>query len=278
MSFCWSAAATSVVLDPIAPRAEIASPLAGLDCAIIPDSRLTGADSSIASNQVIDEVCLGIHTLTELNARRREPPDHAIGGPHTLEFRCDHSRACATSVSRKAACNRTPSFIDMRTIHVEPLTLDSFRPFGSFTDLLNPRGPHLGAPPLEFFRDGLMQNLGTSTNLAHSCCRVLPRPMIIDVLEYHSRTAESMLALDNDMIVQVGPATPPRDRPPLDQLRAFAVPRGTIITLLPGVWHHGPFSPNDSHVHILVCLPERTYANDCIVAELADDERVTVKT
>ena len=164
----------------------------------------------------------------------------------------------------------------MRTIHVEPLTLESFRPFGSFTDLLNPHGPHLGSPPLEFFRDGLMQHLGASTNLAHACCRVQPRPMIIDVLEYHSHTTEAMLGLDNDMIVQVGPATRPQDPLPLDQLRAFTAPRGTIITLLPGVWHHGPFSPNGSLLHILVCLPERTYANDCVVVELSDRERVRI--
>jgi ureidoglycolate lyase len=166
----------------------------------------------------------------------------------------------------------------MRTIHVEQLTHESFRPFGSFTDLLNPDGPHLGVAggPLEFFRDGLMQHLGSSTNLAHSCCRVRPRPMIIDVLEYHSHTAEAMLALDNDMIVQVAPATPPQVSVPLDEFRAFAVSRGTIITLLPGVWHHGPFSPNKSSVHILVCLPERTYANDCIVVELKKQDRVKI--
>jgi ureidoglycolate lyase len=62
----------------------------------------------------------------------------------------------------------------------------------------------------------------------------------------------------------------------LDELRAFAVPRGTIITLLPGVWHHGPFSGNSFPVHILVCLPERTYANDCIVVELKTEQRVTI--
>lgn len=164
----------------------------------------------------------------------------------------------------------------MRTIHVEQLTHESFRPFGSFTDLLNPHGPHLGEPPLEFYRDGLLQHLDTSPNIAHSCCRVQPRPLIIDVLEYHSRTAEAMLALDNDMIVQVAPATPPQVPVSLDELRAFAVPRGTMITLLPGVWHHGPFSPNKSPVHILVCLPERTYANDCIVVELKKQDRVKI--
>jgi ureidoglycolate lyase len=164
----------------------------------------------------------------------------------------------------------------MRSIRVERLTLESFNPFGSFSNFTQPTGSRIGEPPIEFFRDALQQSL-SQESVSYSTCRVRPRPMIVEVLEYHSRTAETMMALDNDMIVQVAPATPPTDSVPVDQLRAFHVPRGTMVMLRPGVWHHAPFSPDHSDLHVLVALPERTYANDCIVVPLEESDRVVIE-
>jgi ureidoglycolate lyase len=48
----------------------------------------------------------------------------------------------------------------------------------------------------------------------------------------------------------------------MDQVEVFRVPKGTLITLRPGVWHCAPFAENADIVNILVVLPERTYAND----------------
>ena len=55
----------------------------------------------------------------------------------------------------------------------------------------------------------------------------------------------------------------------LNTVHVFYVPRGTFVALRPGVWHHAPFVVNNPVVHVLIVLPERTYANDCTVVELA---------
>jgi ureidoglycolate lyase len=165
----------------------------------------------------------------------------------------------------------------MRRIQVEALTVESYLPFGCFGSVIEPAGERIGGSPIEFFRDQLPQGLGSAAAVSYSTCRVAPRPLIIDVLEHHSRTSEMMVCIDNDMIVQVGPATREADGVPLDQIRAFLTPRGTMITLRPGVWHHAPFTPNQRPLHVLVALPERTYANDCIVVELPENQRIEIQ-
>lgn len=164
----------------------------------------------------------------------------------------------------------------MRSITVQPLSLEAFSPIGSYVDLVHPRGEHLGSPPLEFFRDSILQTLGEATNVAYSTCRVQPRAMVIDVLEYHTCTGEAILPLDNDVIVQVAPATHPSQPPPLDRLSAFRVPQGTMLCIRPGVWHHGPFALGQRPANILIALPERTYANDCVVVQLPPNDRVQI--
>jgi ureidoglycolate lyase len=164
----------------------------------------------------------------------------------------------------------------MRTITPEPLTLETFAPFGSFAPLIDPRAPHLGAPPIQFFRDLLpLDLLGGSP--VFSVCRVERRAGVVDVLEYHSKTGEGIIPLDADVIVQVAPATQPNDPVPMDQLRAFTVPKGTMLCIRPGVWHHAPFIVGGAGAaNIVIVLPERTYANDCVVVPIGEGDRVQI--
>jgi ureidoglycolate lyase len=95
----------------------------------------------------------------------------------------------------------------MKNVSVQDLTLEVFAPFGSYANLTQPDGAHLGAPPIEFFRDALPLELGGKAPV-FSVCRVEPRTLVIDVLEYHSQTGKGILPLDGDVLVQVAPATP----------------------------------------------------------------------
>jgi len=103
------------------------------------------------------------------------------------------------------------------------------------------------------------------------------REPIIDVTEYHSFTAEGILPLDNDILIHVAPATPPDGPVPLDKIRVFRVPTGTMVVLRPGVWHHAPFTVNEAPANVLIVLPMRTYANDCEVVPLDEGERIKIK-
>ena len=161
-----------------------------------------------------------------------------------------------------------------RTVHVKDLSLESFAPYGTYANLLHPDTTRIGNEPIEFFRDMVLLDLGGASLASFSVCRVVQRPRVIDVTEYHSACGEVNLALDGDMLIHVAPATP-RGVVPLDQFAVFRVPRGTVVALRPGVWHHAPFVVDTAEVNCLVALPERTYANDCEVAELDTDEVVS---
>jgi ureidoglycolate lyase len=56
------------------------------------------------------------------------------------------------------------------------------------------------------------------------------------------------------------------------------VPRGTLVVLRPGTWHHAPFAIDDKPANVLIVLPERTYANDAVVVELEPAERIRIET
>lgn len=161
----------------------------------------------------------------------------------------------------------------MNTVKVEELSLEAFAPFGTYATLINPTSTKLGAPPIEFFRDALPLEQG-SHNPSFSTCRVEARALIIDVLEYHSRTGEGILPLDADVLVQVAPASG-NGHLPLEAVRVFRVPQGTMLAIRPGVWHHAPFVLTGA-ANVLIVLPERTYANDCTVVPIEESERLEI--
>ncbi len=164
----------------------------------------------------------------------------------------------------------------MKTIKVEELSAEAFLPFGHFGQMVNPSAEKLGAPPVEFFRDMVQEDMGGPTIVSFSTCRVEKRDFVITVSEYHTRTGEGILPLDNDVLIHVAPATPSNAPVPVDKMHAFRVPKGTMVTLRPGIWHHAPWTVNNQPASVLIVLPERTYANDCVVIKHSDEEKIKI--
>ena len=164
----------------------------------------------------------------------------------------------------------------MRTVVIQPLSVTDFFEFGFYRNMFDPVCEKLGAPPIEFFRDMLPQTLGQATLVSYSNCRVEPREMLVDATECHSRTAEMLLPLDADVLMHFAPATPPTEPVPLDKIRVFRIPRGTMVVIKPGTWHHAPFVIDGNCANVLVALPERTYASDCTAVRLIGDDRVRI--
>lgn len=162
----------------------------------------------------------------------------------------------------------------MRSVSIEPLSDGAFRPFGQFRSLVNPEGTCIGETPIEFYRDMLQQEMGGAAP-SYSVCRVAPRPFVIDTMEYHSTVGEASMPLDGDILIHVAPATPNGELP-LDAVRVFHVPRGTMVVLRPGVWHHAPYALRDQPAHVLVVLPERSYANDCKCFTLEKSQKISI--
>jgi ureidoglycolate lyase len=165
----------------------------------------------------------------------------------------------------------------MSTVTVEKLSREAFAPFGEFANMINPDAEFLGEKPIQFFRDMVMLNLGSANLAAFSVCRVEKRPPVVDATEYHNGCGEGILPLDADALIHVAPATP-AGVVPADRIRVFRVPKGTFVALRPGVWHHAPFvaDANVKAVNVLIVLPERTYANDCVVHTLAKGQQVNI--
>jgi ureidoglycolate lyase len=157
----------------------------------------------------------------------------------------------------------------MKTIKIQKLAHETFEKYGIFKDMLHPEGEKVGNGPIEFFRDMVQVRSMQVNSASFSVCRVTKRELIVDVSEFHSFCSEGTLPLDGDIIIHVGPAAP-GDEVPEDKIEAFLVPKGTFISLNPGVWHHAAFAYGADAVNVVIVLPERTYANDCKVVELKE--------
>ena len=150
----------------------------------------------------------------------------------------------------------------MKEINVKKLSPESFAKYGTYANMINPSAPRIGAEPIEFYRDMVQSQLGVSSVVSFGVCRVTKRPFVMDVSEYHDYCCEVVLPLDGDIVMHVAPAVPEKEFP-FDQAEVFLVPKGTLCSLRPGVWHHGPYAIRTDVVNCLIALPERTYMNDC---------------
>ena len=61
-----------------------------------------------------------------------------------------------------------------------------------------------------------------------------------------------------------------------EKTEAFIVPKGTLVKLNTGVWHLAALPVHNELLHVMIILPERTYANDCIVCQYPEDRQVEI--
>lgn len=166
----------------------------------------------------------------------------------------------------------------MKKVKVQKLSRDAFRKFGTYAPLIDPFDEEAAGPKeacCVFFRDLLQQELN-GRSASFSTCRVLPRPMKITEVEFHSHTCETAVPLDGDAIFWFAPASPGKAFP-ADKVEAFYVPRGYAVNCRPGVWHHAAYSVDGKPANVLIVLPERTYADDAYCVTLAEDEQIELE-
>lgn len=171
-----------------------------------------------------------------------------------------------------AAAERISTMTTKQMLSIQQLSHAAFQDFGTFGALTPPTAtPLVRGDVISFWPDcGGVLTMGPSGNnqLAIGICQAQWRPLQVDVCEYHTATGEGILPLDGDIYLHVGRPTGD-DTVPVDALEIFFVPKGTIVVLKPGVWHHAPFATKPGEtVNTVIMLPQRVYANDCIVREL----------
>lgn len=159
----------------------------------------------------------------------------------------------------------------MRTLKAQLISKENFSLYGTFSNMLEPKGNHLGS----FYHDGVLFPVSGNMPLAFSTLvSDKQEPMVITSAEYHNYTGEGVLPLDDDVVIHVAP---PSNKPVPDLTEAFIVPKGTFVFLNAGVWHLAALPVHKDTVHILIALPERTYFNDCTVVEYAPEDQFEIQ-
>ena len=157
----------------------------------------------------------------------------------------------------------------MKKIPVQELTHEAFYRYGSFHNMTNAAELKDAHSDNEFAADLLSLDLHDEI-ASFSIARVSPCEMTIKAYEYHCHTCEGILPLDGDCIIFVGPSS---WNPSPENLEAFRVPRGTMVRLNLGVLHGRQFCCGKEPVNVLIVLPVRTYANDCVFIELPEERQ-----
>lgn len=164
----------------------------------------------------------------------------------------------------------------MKTICATPITVENFKEYGSYTDLLNPEHPFCAPGQPQFYPDRELLRLGDTSVGISVCLETKKERNVIEFAEFHHNTGEGILCLDDDILFYCAPATETAEVP-LEHLKAFLVPKGTFVCLKPGVWHGCQFPVSKEAAHILIVLPERTYAKDCICIFFEDADKIEIQ-
>ena len=161
----------------------------------------------------------------------------------------------------------------MKIIKAEPLTHEAFAPFGQFYAMAKPDGYALCGEIHKFYPDRISAD--SDHRVGYSPIQVKkPEKMIITQQEYHTTTWEIILPLDDDMILHVAPAS--AGTPVTDLAKAFIVPKHTLVKINAAVWHLAPLPANNEQLTAMIILPECTYANDCTVVDLNEEQQFEI--
>jgi len=161
----------------------------------------------------------------------------------------------------------------MLKIQARPITHENFAPFGAFYPMAAPEGYALRGAIHQFFPDRLTadstRRVGCSPILVQK-----PEKMYITQQEYHNTTWEMILPLNDDMILHCAPASAGTPVGHLSQ--AFIVPRGTLVKLNTAIWHLAPLPAKEASLTAMIILPECTYALDCTVVDLPEEQQFEI--
>ena len=161
----------------------------------------------------------------------------------------------------------------MKTIKAELITHENFAPFGQFYSMAEPKGYALCGEIHKFFPDRLTADMlgrvGYSPIVVNK-----PEKMVITQQEYHTSTWEMIMPLDDDMIIHCAPAS--GGAVVTDYVKAFIVPKHTLVKLNAAIWHLAPLPVNNEKLTAMIILPECTYANDCPVVDLKPEEQFEI--
>ncbi len=161
----------------------------------------------------------------------------------------------------------------MKKVKVVKINNESFAPYGSFYQMDDPKGYALCGEIHKFFPDRLTASSNCQVGFSPIVVKK-PERMVITQQEYHTTTWEMILPLDNDMILHVAPAS--AGKPVTELAEAFLVPKHTLVKINAAIWHLAPLPASGDSLTAMIILPECTYANDCTVVDLTEDQQFEI--
>ena len=162
----------------------------------------------------------------------------------------------------------------MRELKAVKITKEEFALYGTFCDMIHPEGYPLQGKIHKFYPDRIA--VTAMGSLEFSPIEVKKDDRIVKCAEYHTTTWEGIVALDDDMIIHVAPASAGTPVPELT--KAFIVPKGCMVKINAAIWHLCPPPVNQEVLHAMIILPECTYANDCTVVEFEEKDWFQIVT
>lgn len=161
----------------------------------------------------------------------------------------------------------------MRIVQAKPITHENFAPYGQFYKMDDPKGYALRGELHAFYPDRVsadsVHRVGYSPIVVNK-----PEKMIITQQEYHTTTWEMILPLTDDMILHCAPAS--AGAPVGDLTEAFIVPKNTLVKMNAAIWHLAPLPATKEQLTAMIILPECTYAHDCTVVDLPQEQQFEI--
>ena len=120
----------------------------------------------------------------------------------------------------------------MKEITAVKINPTDFAPFGTYCSMTEPEGYPLQGEIHKFYPDRISGTCMGSMGFSPIAVRKDER--IVKMAEYHTTTWEGIVALDDDMIIHVAPASAGTPVPELT--KAFLVPKGCMVMPLSGIY------------------------------------------
>jgi len=161
----------------------------------------------------------------------------------------------------------------MRTVKAVPVTLENFAPFGQIYDMINPSGYALTGDRFAYYPDRMTADSQHRLGFSPLVLKKTER-MIVTSQEYHSRTWEIILPLDDDMVINCAPAS--GGTPVPEETRAFVVPKLTMVKINAAIWHCSPWPVNKETATALFMSPECNYMNDSVEPQFTAEQQFEI--
>jgi ureidoglycolate hydrolase len=158
--------------------------------------------------------------------------------------------------------------METRKVKAKPLSLEAFKDYGTYADMMNPRGYYLEGEYHKFYRDRIRFPATPQTFCCSSLTVRKNEEFIVKGMEYHDYTAEIQMPMDADVVLVCAP--PNGGEIAAREAEAFLIPKGTMVCLHPGTWHDVLYPVDSEQASILIGLPERIYHNDIVVKNFED--------